>query len=179
MNEEKENIFNKTTEADTLVLLKNELVEVGKHAKENWDLYLRAKADIENLNKLYERNLNVEQRKYVLEFVKDLLSVADSIDFGIKESKNFTDNSCVFFRTGLLSIRELFVDILFKHKITILDPIGCEFDPMFHEVIKLAQINCVDDHNKILEVIQKGYVYSSIILRTAKVIVGIVDNNII
>lgn len=162
---EKNNLSNESLET-----LQEKLQKTILKEQENWDLYLRAKADSENIKKFYEKNINREQNRKLFEFFKDLLVVIDSIEFGLKNTLDDLKNEQ--FKIGLKAIYDLFLSIFEKYGISIINPINSFFDPNVHEVVNTESVMSSLDHNKVISVIQNGYMCSGIILRSAKVVLG-------
>ena len=59
-------------------------------ADENWDRYLRAAAELENVRKRAARDVE-NARKFALErFARELLAVKDSLEMGLAAAENAT-----------------------------------------------------------------------------------------
>ena len=68
------------TEADDATAL----AELQAKADENWDRYLRAAAEVENVRKRAARDVE-HARKFALErFGRELLAVRDSLEMGLR-----------------------------------------------------------------------------------------------
>ncbi|TNF37016.1 MAG: nucleotide exchange factor GrpE, partial [Gammaproteobacteria bacterium] len=64
--------------------LKARLADAEKKAADNWDLFLRTKAEMENQRRRAQRDLE-NAHKYALEkFVAELLPVKDSLELGLQ-----------------------------------------------------------------------------------------------
>lgn len=168
--------------------LKTELEEARKKAAENWDLFLRSRADVDNARR--RAMLDVENaHKYGIEkFAKEILAVVDSLDHGLLATKgsNSTDttnaedstgsgrgagNNDQSLREGMELTYKLLLDTLDKFGIKQIDPIGEPFDPIKHEALS-TQPNGDVAPNIVLVVIQKGFTMHDRLLRPARVIVS-------
>ena len=135
--------------------LKEKLSAAEAKAKEYLDGWQRSQADFVNLRKRDEE-VKKEFMKFVgLEVVKDLIPVLDALSIGNNEP-----------------VYKLLMQTLGKHALTESNPQGEEFNPEFHEAIGMIETDKKEDDNKILEVMQKGYILSGKIIRPAKVKIG-------
>lgn len=160
-----------STDSESLESLKQELEETRRKAAENWDLFLRARADADNIRR--RAMLDVENaHKYGIEkFAKEILLVVDSLDHGLSATSEEGEKGL---REGLELTYKLLLDTLEKFGIKQINPIGESFDPMFHEALS-SQANADVEPNKILVVIQKGFTLQDRMLRPARVIVSRTD----
>jgi len=135
---------------------------------ENYQQVLRAKAEVENMQRRSERDIS-NARKFALEsFVNDLIPVLDSLEQGMS-IENSTESEGM--REGLELTMKLFVDAMTKHGVERLDPTGHPFNPEHHEAMSMIETADVEpDH--IMQVFQKGYLLNKRVVRPARVIVA-------
>lgn len=149
--------------------------EAQKKAAENWDLFLRTRAESDNIRK--RATLDVENaHKYGIEkFARELLMVVDSLDQGISLAGNTTTTATEAESESLLQgiklTHKLLLDILEKFGIKLLDPQGEPFNPNQHEALS-TQAHDTLEPNRVLMVAQKGFTLHDRILRPARVIVS-------
>lgn len=137
-------------------------------AAENWDRYLRAAAEIENVRKRAGRDLE-NARKYALEgFSRDLLAVKDSLEMGLQAADNADAESLL---AGKAATLKLLTTTLERFGIEELDPAGEPFDPEMHEAMTMQPSNDVEP-GSVLNVVQKGYSLNGRLLRPAMVVVA-------
>lgn len=150
--------------------LEAELEEIKQKANENWDLALRAKAEVENIRR--RTAIDVENaHKYSIErFAKEMLHIVDSLESGIA-SIDHGENSLKAIHEGLELTYKLLLDSLEKFGIKSVDPIGQNFDPKQHEALTVVESSEAAP-NTIVNVIQKGFIQHDRVLRHAKVIVA-------
>jgi molecular chaperone GrpE len=143
-----------------------ELEEARKKAAENWDLFLRTRADADNIRR--RAVIDVENaHKYGIEkFARELLAVMDSLEQGLAISS--TDQGL---REGMVLTHKLLLDILEKFGVQVVDPLGEIFDPLRHEALT-TQVNTEIQPNTVITVIQKGFSLHERLLRPARVIVS-------
>ncbi len=171
-NSEQTNETVETQNADIQEKVENtpeRLEEARKKAAENWDLFLRTRADADNIRR--RAVIDVENaHKYGIEkFAREILDVVDSIDHGLTASSADTDSKAL--KEGMVLTYKLLIDTLDKFGIKQLNPQGEMFDPLRHEAMS-AQVNKDLEPNTVLMVVQKGFTLHDRLLRAAKVIVS-------
>ncbi len=145
--------------------LKKQNEELKKSNEELQELLKRLQADFENYNKRVEKEKENEYEKAKISFFKELLSIMDSVEAGIIAEKNEDSESF----KGLLLIHEELKKMFEKNNIIEIKALDEDFNPKFHEALMQRES---EDKNKVIEVLQKGYLYKDIVLRPSKVIVG-------
>jgi len=144
-----------------------ELQELQTKANENWDRYLRAAAETENVRKRATRDVE-NAHKFALEnFGRDMLAVKDSLEFGIQAAENADVETLT---AGKEATLKLLSTTLARFGIEELDPQGEPFDPEFHEAVSM-QPSTELEPGSVLAVVQKGYSLNGRLLRPAMVIV--------
>ena len=144
------------------------IAELQAKADENWDRYLRAAAETENVRKRASRDVE-HARKYALEaFGAELLAVKDSLEMGLKAAESADAASIV---EGSVATLKLLTTTLERFGITEIDPMGEPFDPEQHEALNM-QPSADAEPGSVLAVIQKGYSLNDRLLRPAMVVVA-------
>lgn len=142
--------------------------ELENKAAENWDRYLRAAAEVENVRKRAARDVE-NAHKFALEnFSKELLSVRDSLEMGIAAAESADADSLL---EGKEATLKLLTTVLERFGVIEVDPEGEAFDPELHEAMTV-QPSAEAEPGSVLTVIQKGYVLNGRLLRPARVIVA-------
>lgn len=143
------------------------LAELQAKADENWDRYVRAAAEIENVRKRAVRDVE-NARKFALEgFGRDLLAVVDSLEMGLAVEN--ADAEAL--REGSEATCKLLKTTLERFGVAEVDPEGEPFDPEFHEAMSMMPSDTVEP-GSVVNVIQKGYALNGRLLRPAMVIVA-------
>ena len=146
----------------------DELETLRAKAEENWDRYLRAAAELDNVRKRAVRDVE-NVRKYALEsFGRDLLDVRDSLEMGLEASEAADADSL---REGSAATLKLLATVMERFGVEQLDPAGEPFDPELHEAMTMQPSADVEP-DTVLTVIQKGYTLNGRLLRPARVIVA-------
>ncbi len=137
-------------------------------ADENWDRYLRAVAELENVRKRAAKDVE-NARKFALErFARELLAVKDSFEMGLAAAEGETVDSLL---EGSAATLKLLSNTLQQFGIVELNPEGEPFDPEFHEAISMQPSTDVEP-GSVVTVVQKGYTLNGRLLRPAMVIVA-------
>ena len=137
-------------------------------ADENWDRYVRAMAEADNIRKRATRDIE-HAHKFALEnFSKDLLAVKDSLEMGLAAADSADAESLL---AGSEATLKLLAGSLQRFGISEIDPEGEPFDPEQHEAMTMQPSNDVEP-GSVLTVIQKGYALNGRLLRPARVIVA-------
>ena len=169
----KEAIEEETTEAEPELLEVIEEPEVAfgeaeAKAQENWERYLRAAAEVENIRKRAARDVE-NAHKFALErFGKELLAVKDGLEMALAASESASVESLL---EGSQATLKLLGSTLERFGIQVVDPEGEPFDPELHEAISVQPSDDVEP-GSIVAVVQKGYTLNGRLLRPAMVIVA-------
>ena len=143
------------------------LAELQAKADENWERYLRAAAETENVRKRAARDVE-NAHKFALERIgKELLGVKDTLEMGISADGASVESLL----EGSNATLKLLGSTLERFGIVEVDPEGEPFDPEFHEAISMQPSDDVEP-NSVLVVVQKGYTLNGRLLRPAMVIVA-------
>jgi molecular chaperone GrpE len=148
--------------------LQRSLAEAEERARNHWDQYLRAVADIENVRKRAQRDIEAANRYGLEKFAAELLPVWDSLDLAVKNADK-ADMASVL--QGQKATLQLLAKALEKIGVVAIDPGGQPFDPARHEAM-LAQDSKTAEPNSVLQVVQPGYELHGRLLRPARVIVS-------
>ena len=146
------------------------LEDARSKADENWDQLVRARADVENLRKRHERDLE-NAHKFALErFVNDLLSVRDSMELGISAAQDENIDVAKLKEGAELTLK-LLADVMEKYNVQQIDPEGEPFNPEFHQAMSMQLRDDVPP-NTVIAVVQKGYTLNGRLVRPAMVMVS-------
>lgn len=148
--------------------IESALEKLQAQADENWDRYLRAAAETENVRKRAVRDIE-HARRYSLEnFGKELLAVKDSLEMGLAAAESADAESLL---EGSAATLKLLSTTLERFGVLEVDPQGEPFDPALHEAMTVQPSADVEP-GSVLTVIQKGYTLNGRLLRPAMVIVA-------
>ncbi len=148
--------------------LQQELVRLRQLVQDKEAYALRIQAELQNFQRRAEMNV-AHAHKYALEkFIVALLPVVDSLERGVETC---TEQTLLTVREGMELALKMFVDVLQKFAVEIINPVGEKFNPSCHEAMSM-QIKEDVEANTVLHVMQKGYVLNGRVVRPAMVIVA-------
>jgi len=127
---------------------------------------MRTRADMANMQKRAEREMDKARRYQHEALMRDLLPVIDGLEQGLENASE--GNSA---REGLELTRKLLLKALEDHGLEVLNPEGERFDPQWHEAMSM-QPSEEAEPDTVLMVLQKGYRLNDRLLRAARVIVA-------
>jgi molecular chaperone GrpE len=134
------------------------------------DQSLRAVADLQNVRRRAEQDVE-KAHKFALEkFAGDLLPVIDSLERGL-ELSNADDESIKPMREGIELTLKMFHDTLKRYNLEPVDPHGEPFNAEHHQAMAMQESADVEP-NSVLKVFQKGYLLNGRLLRPAMVVVS-------
>ena len=146
------------------------LQDAQAKADEYWNQLLRVKAELANMQRRNERELE-NAHKYGLEkFFKDLLPVLDSLEMGVVAAEGDSPD-LVKVREGVELTLKMFVDAAERYGLTAVNPAGEPFNPDFHQAMS-TEPNAELPANTVTKVFQKGYLLNERLIRPALVVVS-------
>ena len=136
------------------------------------DIQLRAQAEIQNIRRRAEQDVE-KAHKFALEkFSKELLTVVDNLERGLAALDNaVTDEKTQALVDGVEMTHKEFISTLAKFGVEAVGAVGEAFNPELHQAISMQPAEGVDA-NHISTVLQKGYTLQGRVLRPAMVIVA-------
>ncbi len=138
------------------------------------DKLLRTMADMENLRQRTEREKSDTSRYAISNFARDVLTIGDNLRRAIEHvpaDAAAQDPALKSFLEGVeLTEREL-LNMMEKHGVTKLEPLGQRFDPNQQQAMYEVPTTEVPD-GTVVEVMQAGYAIADRVLRPALVAVS-------
>ncbi len=144
--------------------------EVAKY-KDQW---VRAAAEVDNVRKRSQREIEESSRYAVTGFARDMVEVLENLSrasASIPKEKREGNDLLKTLGEGVdLTLQEL-LNIFTRYGITRLDPQGAKFDHNFHQAV--VQVERADlPPGQIVQVVQAGYTIHDRLLRPAMVAVS-------
>ncbi|MBI5484892.1 MAG: nucleotide exchange factor GrpE [Deltaproteobacteria bacterium] len=154
--------------ADTSISLEEQLAAKEKEAGENWDRFLRERADLENYRKRVNREKEELLNYGTKSLIEEILPVVDNLERAIAHASEDGLGALV---EGVRMTHGMLLSALKKFGVSPLEAAGSAFDPAFHQA--MAQVPS-DEHapNTVIEELQKGYMLKERLLRPAMVTVS-------
>jgi len=161
--------------ADTVELSADETLQqqveaAEAKASEHLDQLLRTKADMENLRRRTQRDLE-NAHKFALEkFAQELLAVKDSLELGLQAA--LQDGADIEkLREGTELTSNMLNNVFEKFNVVELNPLNQPFDAEQHQAMSMQE-NPEVEPNTVMAVMQKGYTLNERLIRPAMVVVS-------
>jgi molecular chaperone GrpE len=140
-----------------------------EESRKNYDLFLRAQADMENLKKRHQKEKQ-EWHKFAAEqLIKDLLPSLDNLEMALSHTKN--ENAIKSLKEGIELTLKGLKNALNKAGLKAVEAQGEPFDPCFHEAVSQLE-NDEIEAGHIIQELQKGYTLSDRLIRPSMVVVS-------
>jgi molecular chaperone GrpE len=146
-----------------------ELAFAEAQLQESRDAQLRAFAEMENVRKRAQRDVEAAHRFAVERFAADIVEVRDTLELGIAASTTAADSAAML--EGMSATLRMIDKAFEKAGIAVVDPAGEAFNPEFHEAM-VTQPSAEHEPGTIMHVVQKGFTLSGRLIRPARVIIA-------
>lgn len=158
------------TATDELSALREALQQARDEADSHREQALRATAELENVRKRGQRDVE-SARKYALEkFATELLGVRDSLEMGLKANEE-AGGDVARLTEGMELTGRMLASAMEKFGVEAVNPEGEVFDPELHEAVSTHETDA-QAPNTVVSVMQKGYTLNGRVLRAAMVVVA-------
>jgi molecular chaperone GrpE len=137
-------------------------------AAENWNKYLRASAELDNVRKRAARDIEKARLFGVEGLAAELLAVADSLEMALETGAQAPAETLL--EGGRATLKQL-LSALEKYGVKVVSPEGEPFNPELHEAISVQE-SATAEPNSVLIVAQRGYQLNGRLLRPARVVVA-------
>ncbi len=154
----------------TIDELKAELAEAKKAAQENWDKALRTQAEMENLKRRTQKDLEDAHKFGLTKFASEMLPVLDSLFMGLQLATGDSEEVKKFREGCELTIKQ-FESAFEKFNVVTIDPTGMPFNAEHHQAMVMQVVEGAEP-NTVVNVFQKGYMLNGRLLRPAMVVVA-------
>jgi molecular chaperone GrpE len=144
------------------------LSQAQASAQENWNKYLRAAAELDNVRKRAARDVDQARKFGVERLAGELLAVVDSLEMGLEAGGSASPEALL---EGEKATLRLLRATLEKFGVTEIAPAGQSFDPQLHEALSIAPAPDAAA-GSVITVVQKGYQLNGRLLRPARVVVA-------
>ena len=151
--------------------LSERLAEAELAAERAKDDLLRVQAEMQNLRRRTEQDVEKAHKYGIEKFSGELLVVIDNLERAVTSASESKDGSVKAIQDGVSLTLKSFNDCFAKFSIEAVDPLGEPFDPQLHQAIA-TQESPDSEPNSVIEVIQKGYTLNGRVIRPALVMVS-------
>jgi molecular chaperone GrpE len=152
--------------ADAPPSLEDQIKAAELKAAEHHDAWLRAKAEAENIRRRAQEDIARAGKFAIEKFAGELLAVKDSLEAALASE----NQDAAALHGGVeLTLRQL-IAAFEKSGLAEINPLDEKFDPHRHQAI--SQIDADGEANRVVQVLQKGYVLYERVIRPAMVVVS-------
>ena len=149
--------------------LEEQLAAKEKEARENWDRFLRERADLENYRKRVGREKEELLNYGNKSLLEEILPIIDNLERALAHSSENEQGAIV---EGIRMTHAMLLTALKKFNVTPLESVGATFDSAYHQA--MAQVPTDQyEPNTVVEEYQKGYLLKERLLRPAMVTVAV------
>ena len=127
--------------------------------------YYKVFADMENLKKRLTNEHNNQLKFMMQSFVEELLPVLDNFERSLNVETNEETEP---FLKGYKMIYDQLMNILKKEGVEVIEALGKEFDPNYHQAVMMANDENYES-NIVVEELQKGYMLKGRVIRATLV----------
>jgi molecular chaperone GrpE len=149
--------------------LADQLRAAERQRDEYLDLAKQTRAEFENYQKRFQRDLATERRYAQVPLAGDLLPALDNLERAIAAAEKGGDKGPLVQGVGM--VQGQLLDILKRHGITRIEAEGKAFDPNLHQAV-MQQPSKEKPPQTVLQVLEPGYMIHERVLRPARVIVS-------
>ena len=146
--------------------VESQLAAALKKADENWDQFLRTKAEMENMRRRAQKDVENAHKYGTEKLIGELIPVKEAMELGLAIQDATVESIREGMELTMASVNTMFE----KLSIEEINPVNEKFDPENHQAMTMQPSADVDP-NTVLQVLQKGYRLNDRLLRPAMVIV--------
>lgn len=155
--------------------LRNKLKACEKEKSEHLENLQRAKADFLNGKRRLEEERLRDKERAITAQIEKLIPLCDSFHMAMSDVKAWEAIDATW-RKGIESIKNQLDAILTSYGVVEIHPQGETFDPNLHEAMTNVPTQNKDEHHKVMQVIQNGFIRkmgdATELIRPARVTVG-------
>lgn len=132
---------------------------------------LRLHADMQNVRRRAEQDVEKAHKYGQEKLVSDLLPVLDNLERALQAVDGDEHEKLGALRQGVELTLKSFLDCLKKFNVDIIDPNGEPFNPQYHQAMGMQESTTAEP-DTVIAVMQKGYSLNGRVLRPAMVMVS-------
>lgn len=151
--------------------LRERLAEAEAAVQQAKNDNLRVQAEMQNLRRRTEQDIEKAHKYGQERFSSELLSVMDNLERALESASASDDATVKAIYDGVELTRKSFMDCFKRFNIEPIDPLGEPFDPQQHQAMSLQE-NPEVEPNTVIAVMQKGYTLHGRVIRPAMVMVS-------
>ncbi len=156
------------TPEERISQLEEQLNAKTAECRENWDKFLRERADLENYRKRTNREKEELLNYGTKSFIEEILPVVDNLERALSHASEDSLSALV---EGIQMTHSMLIGALKKFGVTPIETSGAVFDPSFHQAMTQIPTD-QQPPNTVVDEFQKGYMLKDRLLRPAMVSVA-------
>lgn len=165
---DKEESASEAAAPEAALSLEEQLAAKEKEARENWDRFLRERADLENYRKRVGREKEELLNYGNKSLLEEILPIIDNLERALAHASEDGIGGVV---EGIRMTHAMLLTALKKFNVTPIEAVGAQFDSAFHQA--MAQVPTDQyEPNTVVEEYQKGYMLKERLLRPSMVTVA-------
>lgn len=160
----------KVTAKPKATVTAEQLAAVQKKADDFEDKYLRAEAEVQNMQARYQKEQASLIKYDGQQLAKDVLPVIDNLERAL--AVEATDDASTQIKKGVQMTYDHMEDALKRNHVTEIEALGKPFDPTLHQAVQSVPVEAGQTADTVVNVLQKGYQLKDRVLRAAMVVVA-------
>ena len=157
------------TDVESVIELDEALIKVQEELASLKEQNLRIQADMQNVRRRAELDVEKAHKFGVEKFANEMLNVVDNQERGLAAAPEEEATKAI--REGMQMTLDSMVAALERFKVEIVNPEGEAFNAEFHQAMSMVE-NAEVPSGTVLAVMQKGYTLHGRLLRPAMVMVS-------
>ena len=155
----------------TLEEVLEKLAEEKEGAARARDDLLRVQAEMQNMRRRTEQDIEKAHKYGQEKFSTELLTVMDNLERALAAASDHEDETVKAIYEGVDLTLKSFTDCFNRFHIGSVDPMGEPFNPQLQQAVTILENPDVEP-NTVIEVMQKGYTLHGRVIRPAMVVVS-------
>ena len=177
--EDVELVDEEATGANKMKQLRQKLQKCDEEKRQVMENAAREKADFLNARRRLESERRLDKVRYTKKHIEALLPLADSFEIA-RSNKEAWEKADESWRKGIEGINTQLLRLIESYGVTVIDPIGQDFDPYRHEAIGMTPVTDKALDHKVINVLQRGYEIkvddTMEVIRPARVTTGVYND---
>jgi molecular chaperone GrpE len=161
---------NETALREELQSLRDRLQAVEAERDQFRNLAQQTRADFENYQKRFKRDLDQERRYAELPLARDLIPAIDNLDRATAAAQKANETGPLV--QGVAMVKAQVLDVFRRHGITPMEAQGKPFDPNLHQAV-MQQPSAEYPPGTVVQITEQGFQMHDRVVRPAQVIVSV------
>lgn len=150
--------------------LEKQMLENDAKLKEYISAYKKRIAENDEFRARLQKDVDRRVETGMANFIKEVLPVMDNFDLAIESTEASRDMGKLI--EGVSMIKSGLLNVLLGYGMKEIDCLGKEFDPAVAEAVHIEKVKEEEKDNRVLEVLQPGFMLNEMLIRPARVKVG-------